>query len=334
MKNRLLVLLGTSLCISFLSCEKPSNISKKEDAIKGPSVEFCKVVYGAYDIKTPIYGEVQNQYATYLSSPIGGILKAVYVKNGQAVKKGQVVGVLDTKIYQDKALAISNDIKAISKKLEYYQSRYERAKKLYELGSMSYQQYSQIKTDLALAEGELKKNIYLEKSIKDEASYGVIRAPFDGIVSNVLPAGTNINPGVPIAYISAKNLYAKFFIPFNLKISKEDNIEFENHTYPIKTFQDDKSRLSVILPILSYENPGNTLKAFIIKKIVGMKVPTDAVVLYNNEPSVFVKKDNKALNIPVKILGNLGDYYVISLIDYKKVICKGAKLLKDGEVLK
>ena len=324
-----------SLAGLLFSCEKPN--TKKEEVSKGiktPDISFCKVEYGSYQIKTPIYGEVQNQAATYISSPIGGILKALYVKNGDMVKKGEVIAVIDTKVYQDKAMAIAQDIESLKRKLKYYESRYERAKKLYQLGSMSYQEYSQIKTDLALARGELNKNIYLEKSIKDEASYGVIKAPFDGIVSNVIPKGTNVNPGSPIAFISAKKLYGEFFIPFNMKLTKDDKIMFENKLYPIHAFQDDKSRLAVIIPISSYENPGNSLKAFIIKTIQGQKVPSKALVLYNNRPSVFIKEGDVLKNIPVKILGNLGNYYVVSGISADSVVCKGAKLLKDGEKIK
>jgi len=319
----------------LFSCEKP-NTKEKESlkGIKSPNISFCKVEYGSYQIKTPIYGEVQNQAATYVSSPIGGILKAIYVKNGEFVKKGQVIATIDTKVYQDKAMAISQDIESLQKKLKYYESRYERAKKLYKLGSMSYQEYSQIKTDLALAQGELNKNIYLEKSVKDEASYGIVRAPFDGVVSNVVPSGSNINPGAPIAFISAKKLYGEFFIPFNVKISKNDKILFENKLYPINVFQDDKSRLAVILPISFYENPGNSLKAFIVKTIKGQKIPSKALVLYNNRPSVFIKSGNIVKNIPVKVLGNVGDYYVVSGVVGDYVVCKGAKLLEDGEKIK
>ncbi len=324
-----------SLTAALCSCEKP-NTKEKEPSkgIKSPHISFCKVEYGSYQVKTPIYGEVQNQAATYISSPIGGILKAVYVKNGDVVRKGQVIAIIDTKVYQDKAMAIAQDIESLKRKLKYYESRYERAKKLYKLGSMSYQEYSQIKTDLALANGELNRNIYLKKSIEDEASYGVIKAPFDGIVSNVIPKGTNINPGAPIAFISAKRLYGEFFIPFNMKLTKEDKILFENKFYPINAFQDDKSRLAVILPILSYENPGNSLKAFIVKTIQGQKIPSSALVLYNNRPSVFVRERNIAKNIPVKVLGNIGNYYIVFGINSDSVVCKGAKLLKDGEKIR
>ncbi len=327
------ILLYIFLTVGVFSCEKPKTTQEKP-VIKGPSVAFCNIKRGIYDIKIPIYGEVQNQKTTYISSPIGGILKAVYVKNGDVVKKGQVIAIIDTSIYQDKANSIQKDIDALNKKLKYYNSRYERAKKLYHLGSMSYQEYSQIKTNLALTKGEIEKNIYLEKSIKDEASYGVVRAPFNGVISNVILKGTNIAPNSPVAYISGMALYGEFFIPFNIKISKSDKIEFENKSYPINVFQDDKGRLSVIIPISFYENPGNSLKAFIIRSISGEKIPSKAVVLYNNKPSVFVKQDNIAKNIPVKILGNLGNYYVVSGVNSSEVICKGAKLLKDGENLK
>ncbi len=319
--------------ISFLSCQKQNTKVKENHTSNLIKIKLCKISLGNYNIKQPIYGEVQNQANTYISSPIGGILKAVYVKNGQNVRKGQIIATLDTRVYQDKAMAIDNDIKAIAKKLEYYKSQYERAKKLYNLGSMSYEQFSQIRTNLALTEGELKKNIYLERSIKDEASYGIVKAPFDGIVSNVIPQGSNVSPGSPIAYISAKNIYAKFYIPFNTKLSQDDTVEFQHHTYPLKVFEDEKSRLSIILPVSYKENPGNSLKAFIIKNIQGMKVPSSAVILYNNTPSVFVDISNNAKNIPVKILGNMENYYIISPIGYQEVICKGAKLLKDGEKL-
>ena len=321
------------LILSLFSCEKPKT-KETSKGIKSPNIALCKVVYGAYQIKTPIYGEVKNQAATYVSSPIGGILKSVYVKNGDFVKKGQVIAKLDTKVFQDKALSIAQDIEAYKKKLKYYMSRYERAKKLYKLGSMSYQEYSQIKTDLALAQGELDKNIYLKKSLEDEASYGIIKAPFDGIVSNVVPSGSNVNPGSPIAFISAKKLYGEFFIPFNMKISHTDKILFENKLYPINAFQDDKSRLAVILPISSYENPGNSLKAFIVKTIQGQRIPSKALVLYNNRPSVFIEQGDKVKNIPVKILGNMGQYYIVSGVTGDSVVCKGAKLLKDGEKVK
>jgi RND family efflux transporter MFP subunit len=165
---------------------------------------------------------------------MGQILK-IYVKEGDYVKAGQVLAILDdSEIKQQKneALAGLEELskareealaarKAALENYEFAKRTYERFKNLYQENAISKQQLEEIETKMIAAKsmvdqvdaklGQLKAK---ESQVKAKIAqvnvmqgYTVIKAPFDGyVLKKMNDEGDMVAPGMPIFIIGEKKL--------------------------------------------------------------------------------------------------------------------------------
>jgi RND family efflux transporter MFP subunit len=165
---------------------------------------------------------------------MGQILK-IYVKEGDYVKAGQVLAILDdSEIKQQKneALAGLDELskareealaarKAALENYEFAKRTYERFKNLYQENAISKQQLEEIETKTIAAKsmvdqvdaklGQLKAK---ESQVKAKIAqvnvmqgYTVIKAPFDGyVLKKMNDEGDMVAPGMPIFIIGEKKL--------------------------------------------------------------------------------------------------------------------------------
>jgi RND family efflux transporter MFP subunit len=165
---------------------------------------------------------------------MGQILK-IYVKEGDYVKAGQVLAILDdSEIKQQKneALAGLDELskareealaarKAALENYEFAKRTYERFKNLYQENAISKQQLEEIETKMIAAKsmvdqvdaklGQLKAK---ESQVKAKLAqvnvmqgYTVIKAPFDGyVLKKMNDEGDMVAPGMPIFIIGEKKL--------------------------------------------------------------------------------------------------------------------------------
>lgn len=117
-------------------------------------------------------GTVAAAEISELSFRINGELAELAVLSGQRVKKGQVIGRLDDNDLQQ-------DLKNQTADFDFAMSEYKRTESVYEQRLISRSQYEQSRTRMVEAESRLDK-------ARNNLSYSVLKAPFDGIVSQVL----------------------------------------------------------------------------------------------------------------------------------------------------
>lgn len=119
-----------------------------------------------------------------LSTPVAGVVRAVFVEPGQRVKKGDKLLELDNTRYQ----ATLNETEAALMRLQQEAGEADkdlrRADELYARGVSSMTEYDavklrQVRAASALKEGEAKRTI-AQKNLDDT----VLRAPFDGVVKS------------------------------------------------------------------------------------------------------------------------------------------------------
>lgn len=117
-------------------------------------------------------GTVAAAEISELSFRINGELAELNVLSGQRVKKGEVIGRLDDK-------DLRQDLKNQKADYEFALSEYKRTESIFEQKLVSRSQYEQARTRMVEAESRLDK-------ARNNLSYSVLKAPFDGIVSQVL----------------------------------------------------------------------------------------------------------------------------------------------------
>ena len=117
-------------------------------------------------------GTVAAAEISELSFRINGELAELAVLSGQRVKKGEVIGRLDDN-------DLRQDLKNQKADYEFALSEYKRTESIYEQKLVSRSQYEQARTRMVEAESRLDK-------ARNNLSYSVLKAPFDGVVSQVL----------------------------------------------------------------------------------------------------------------------------------------------------
>ncbi|RUM61981.1 MAG: efflux RND transporter periplasmic adaptor subunit [Persephonella sp.] len=180
-------------------------------------------------------GSVMANNNAKVATKIMGKIKAIYVKEGDKVKKGQLLAVIDTsdidkQIQEAKAgleeiaqarREVLAGIKGAKTGYEFAKRTYERFKKLYEEDGIPKQKLEEIETKMVGAKAQLDAlNAKLEqinakeKQIKAKLAYaqvmkgyGEIYAPFDGLViKKIMDVGDMAAPGMPIFVIGQDKL--------------------------------------------------------------------------------------------------------------------------------
>ena len=180
-------------------------------------------------------GSVMANNNAKVATKIMGKIKAIYVKEGDRVKKGQLLAVIDTsdidkQIQEAKAgleeiaqarREVLAGIKGAKTGYEFAKRTYERFKKLYEEDGIPKQKLEEIETKMVGAKAQLDAlNAKLEqinakeKQIKAKLAYaqvmkgyGEIYAPFDGLViKKMMDVGDMAAPGMPIFVIGQDKL--------------------------------------------------------------------------------------------------------------------------------
>ena len=174
-----------------------------------------KVETQSFEHFSTVQGAVESDDIVSISSEIGGKLTAMYLKEGQAVKKGQLVAKLDME-------ALNKQVAELQTQLDLAEDVYERQKRLWDQKIGSEVQYLQAKN----AVDRLKKGM---ETINHQLTKANLYAPISGVVDMVnLKSGETAGPGTPIAMIlNTYNLKMVADVPENYlgKIKKGDRVK-------------------------------------------------------------------------------------------------------------
>lgn len=142
-----------------------------------------------------ITGSVLSKKNVNISAEVSGRVQELQVAEGQRVKKGEVLAVVD-------AEAINRNIEEVEKQLELATVLFDKQKRLWD---------QQIGTEIQFLEAKNRKEI-LEKnlaSLHTQKDKTTIRAPFNGAVEEItIRLGELVQPGTPIMnFIGDSELY-------------------------------------------------------------------------------------------------------------------------------
>lgn len=130
--------------------------------------------------------EVENNAALFAEAP--GTIKKIHVKEGQSVKKGDLIISLD-------AGPMESGIKELEKGYELAKTVYEKQSKLWEQKIGSEIQYLEAKTNKESLQQKLK-------TMNEQLDMYKIRAPFAGTVDDIIgKVGEAAAPGFPVARV-------------------------------------------------------------------------------------------------------------------------------------
>ena len=243
MRNKILLF---PLLLLLLGCEERKE--QKQNCYSVIPIEYEVVGQSSEEVYRNYVGAVSSEVEIPLVFVYGGTLVELYVHNGQAVRKGDIIAKVDdtsAKSLHETALAT----------LRQAQDGYERLKKVYDDGGISEVRWVQMETDLEKArQSEISTRKHLEQCTLYASQDGVISMDKHLVGENVSPMRTfckiidlrkmNVDFSVPereiqfvkkgdVAFADIPSLGLK-----NIELEVVDKSIVANpfgHTYDVKT---------------------------------------------------------------------------------------------------
>jgi RND family efflux transporter MFP subunit len=281
-------------------------------------------------------GTVHAAQTSELAAQMTGNVAEVRVREGDAVRRGQVLVVIDDA--QPRAavaraaaaqLAAEQEVAAAESELSLAESTRKRYQSLYEKGIVSPLEFDQIKTrsqaalahrDFARAQQEQAKAALTE--VNTALEYTRIRAPFDGtITERKLDPGALATPGVPIlgvedvshyrleATVNESDLrYVHLGQRTSVLIDALGNIEVKGHVAQIVPAADAASRSFLI----KLDLPGhNELRSGLFGRAqfsrgekAGLLIPQSAVIQRGQLQAVYVLDEGRIAGLRYITVGS------------------------------
>ncbi len=188
-----------------------------------------------------IQGSVSTKNLLVLYPQYSGILNKIYVKEGEKVKKGQLLAKIDDG-------GLSQQLAQLQIQSELSKTTFERQKRLWEQKIGSEMQYLQAKSNY---EAQLKAISQLNKQVEKT----LVKAPFSGTIDDIITEeGSVVAPGQTelMRIINLDNMYIEANIPeqYITQISKNKIVEIE---FPIL----NRTIHAKIRQVGNYINPAN-----------------------------------------------------------------------------
>lgn len=133
-----------------------------------------------------LQGKVDQQNISYIT-PAGqpGQIKAIYVKQGDKVHKGQLILKLDDQVMQQNINAISQQLNSVKAQLDLAKSVYSRQQNLWNNNIGTEVQLLQAKTNVETLEGQLKAIQANVKTAQTQASQSNVYSDVNGVVDDI-----------------------------------------------------------------------------------------------------------------------------------------------------
>ncbi len=272
-------------------------------------VTLTTIQPGAFEHFIELQGRVDTRNISYVAPPNGqgGVVKALYVTQGQYVRKGQVLARLDDQL-------IRQQIEPLKVQLTSAEDTYRRTKNLFDQGIGTYQQVLTAQTQVE----SLKKNIAI---IQRQASLMTVTAPSSGVADQV-----NVRVGEAFVGATALGPQIRIVNTNDLKIVADVP---ENYLSRVKV----GSNLEVVLP--EENNRIINTKVSVVEKVINpssrtfqieAKIPGNASLKPNQLAKVRIKDygNANAITIPINTLQNddKGKFVMIATKENEKQIAK------------
>lgn len=308
-----------------------------------------------------LQGKVDPQSISYIT-PSGqpGQIKAIYVKQGDHVHKGQAILRLDNAIARQNVAAVKQQMSSIEAQLQLAKSVYERQKNLWDQHIGTEVQLLQDKTNVESLEGQLKAIQAQVSTAQETANQANVTSDVNGVVDEITAHVGETFSGNPAAggYIKIVNksdLKITVNIPENYadKVSKGSPVEVQIPDIN-KSFS---TKLSFISQSVGTNSRGLTAEAKVpagtslrpnqvaLVKILDYEVPKTTVInvntLQNDEEGKYVlvasKEGDKLIARKRKVVvGELnGDQIEVKqgLKEGDQLITEGYQSVFDGQTL-
>lgn len=243
-----------------------------------------------------LQGHIDADNISYISPRLGpGQVKAIYVKKGDYVKKGQLLLKLDDALIKQQINAAKQSLETIKTQLAYAKDIYNRQNNLWKQGIGTEVQLIGARTNVETLERQLNAAQENVKVIQEQANATNVYSDVDGIADEV-----NIRVGETFSGISATGAQIKIVNTSSLKVITDVP---ENYAAKVKV----GNKVIVTLPDInkSYNSSislsGRTINPNNRSFTAEAKLPYDGIIRPNQNAQVRIEDyaAKNAITIPV-----------------------------------
>lgn len=333
-----LIILTSNAVLAQQAPVKPVQVDEVESSVFVPTVDIVGSIYSRNNVQ--------------LTAGVGGRLEYV-AEPGSFLVKGDEVARIDMLPLELQQAEQKAEIKRAQINLRYLQREVKRLQDLRETNSASAFQLDQTQSQYDLANSDLKIAELRLKQINDQLSRTIVRAPFDGVVTDrIREAGGDVNRSdLLVQMLDTENLEGRIFVPVRylpyLRTSKDVLIRSETHQInaaikaiiPAADRQSQSFELRVSLPADANESwtSGELVTATVPVRAPEetLTVHRDALILRKEGTYVVViDEDNTAHRHLVEVGRGMEERVSIQSDAIKagdKVATRGAERVQEGQ---
>ena len=326
MKNKLLILILLFLLMPLAGCDK----NKEQVTDFAVPVLAKKVIQKDFPVSIDTVGTIEAYKTVDVYSQADGRILKIYFKEGQHVKKGDLLFLIDPAMSKEKLRQSEADLIAEKAILDFNEKEAKRNTFLYKKGAIAKSDY-----DKSISDYENQKNVVLSKKAavaqnQTNLNYSNVYAPFTGktsyyfvhegaIIQGNITKLVNINQispvylnfSVPGSFISLINHFKKKNLPVIAYSESMADQKRTGHLVFIDNSIDPATGLIKLKAIFENKDnffwPGEFLKvSFFITTIKNtIIVPIEAVQISEDGQYVFVIKPDLTIEkTPIEIIKN------------------------------
>jgi RND family efflux transporter MFP subunit len=191
-------------------------------AEKAKLVTLATIAPESFTHYIDLQGKIESQNISYIAprNGTGGVVKALYVKRGDNVRKGQLLLKLDDAIARQSLVTAEQGLETIRTQLSYAQDLYQRQKNLWDQKIGTEVQLINAKNNVQNIENQLKSAQESLKINKEQLSFTNVVSDVDGVAETVNIRVGEVFTGVQgtapqISIVNNSNLKATVQIPEN-----------------------------------------------------------------------------------------------------------------------
>lgn len=296
-----------------------------------------------------LQGNVKTKENIIIYPEIGGILKDIYVKEGQQVNAGQILAIIDDG-------GLSQQVAQMEIQEELAKTTFERQERLWNQKIGSEMTFLQSKSNYEAQQRAVKQ-------MKAQLEKTSVRAPFSGVIDDVITEkGSLVSPGQSplIRIVNLKNMYIEADVPesyiSDITRGKKVEVDFPildtivnsivrqagnfinpaNRTFKVEVDipnndEHIKPNLTAKLRINDYKNPSAIL---VPQSIISENAQGEQYVyLTKNKQNGNEAKTEKVFITTGKTQGDFIEV-LSGLEDGAEIIQEGARSVRDGQLVK
>jgi len=288
-------------------------------------VNISPVVAQDFNHYIEIQGKIESESVSYVTPRAGGgQVKAVYVKRGDKVKKGQLLLQLDNSLIKQSVAAAAQNIETVKAQAALAKSVYEKQKNLWEQNIGSEIQLLTAKTNAEALGSQLKAAMEQLGMAKDQLAFTSIYSDVDGVAEEVnVKVGEIFMGAGQLKIVNTDKLKLTSQVPENYagKINVGTDVTL--------IFPDLDKTLDTKLTVV-----GRVIDPLSRSFFVEAKLPMDKNFRPNQLAQVKIKDYTKknAISIPINIVQNddKGKFVYVAANENGKLVAR-KRMVTTGE---